>query len=352
MRLFYYRSIEGNFGDDLNALIWPRLLPDCLEVGGERYREDVQLIGIGTILGHRLPPAKLNIIMGSGVGYGPTPGRLDPTVFHTMAVRGPLSARVLRLPDECAVTDSAVLLHGLGPWGEPGVESSGMGDAVSRRDVVFMPHHSAAATGGWELACREAGVVYLDPRGNCEALIRAIAGARLVIADAMHGAIVADVLRVPWVPVVSSLEINTFKWLDWTLSMRVPYRPVELPLLTPIQVARRTYKTLLAQRHHQANASAATALDAHARDEALRPPAWLSAWRRSVLPVDRSTEPGGQRRSLLTEPWRRQLDKAIAVLQRLTEVPGVLSDERVLHARHTTYEDRLEALRRLLDNRR
>jgi len=352
MRLYYYRSAEGNFGDDLNAIIWPRLLPDCLEVGGERYRDDVQLIGIGTILGHRLPPAKLNIIMGSGVGYGPSPERLDPTAFHAMALRGPLSARVLRLPDECAVTDSAILLRGLGPWAGTGSEARELGDEATRRDVVFMPHHSAAATGGWELACREAGVVYLDPRGNCEALIRSIAGARLVIADAMHGAIVADVLRVPWVPVVTSLEINTFKWLDWTLSMRVPYRPVELPLLTPIQVARRTYKALLAQRHHQAKASAAAALDAQARATVKGLRSWLSAWRRSVFPVERPTEPVEQRRSFLTEPWRRQLDKAIGVLHRLTAVPGVLSDDRVLEARCTTYQDRLEALRKLLDNRR
>jgi succinoglycan biosynthesis protein ExoV len=227
-----------------------------------------------------------------------------------------------------------------------------MGGDATRRDVVFMPHHSAAATGGWDLACKQAGVVYLDPRGNCETLIHAIAGARLVIADAMHGAIVADVLRVPWVPVVTSTEINTFKWLDWTLSMRVPYRPFELPILTPLQVARRAYKTLVAQRDYLPAASAATALDAHARGEARRPPAWLSAWRRSVLPVERRTEPPIRHESFLTEPWKRQLDKAIGVLQRLTGVPGVLSDDRVLEARHTSYEERLEALRRLLDDRR
>ena len=44
----------------------------------------------------------------------------------------------------------------------------------------------------------------------------------------MHAAIVADTLRVPWVPLMTSSDINSFKWLDWTQSMRVPYQPVRI----------------------------------------------------------------------------------------------------------------------------
>lgn len=36
----------------------------------------------------------------------------------------------------------------------------------------------------------------------------------MVLADAMHAAIIADAMRVPWLPLITSPQINTFKWLD------------------------------------------------------------------------------------------------------------------------------------------
>ena len=40
----------------------------------------------------------------------------------------------------------------------------------------------------------------------------------------MHGAIVADTLRVPWIPVRTNPKILPFKWLDWCQSVKLPYR--------------------------------------------------------------------------------------------------------------------------------
>ena len=56
-----------------------------------------------------------------------------------------------------------------------------------------------------------------------------IGNARLALTEAMHGAIVADTFRVPFVPLVSSREISSFKWMDWALRMDIPYRPIRLP---------------------------------------------------------------------------------------------------------------------------
>jgi succinoglycan biosynthesis protein ExoV len=44
----------------------------------------------------------------------------------------------------------------------------------------------------------------------------------------MHGAILADTLRVPWIPVITSPIINVFKWRDWTMSLGLDYRRILL----------------------------------------------------------------------------------------------------------------------------
>jgi succinoglycan biosynthesis protein ExoV len=46
----------------------------------------------------------------------------------------------------------------------------------------------------------------------------------------MHGAILSDTLRVPWVPVVTSSKILDLKWHDWTRSLGLKYEP---HMLTP-----------------------------------------------------------------------------------------------------------------------
>src|SRR3546814_2815542 len=86
--------------------------------------------------------------------------------------------------------------------------------------------------GPWERACELAGVELVDPRQCAHRVIERIRTSRLVIADSMHAAIIADTMRVPWVPVASSRRINSFKLLDWTLSLDLPYEPVALPSIT------------------------------------------------------------------------------------------------------------------------
>src|SRR3569623_1144475 len=49
------------------------------------------------------------------------------------------------------------------------------------------------------------------------------------MTEAIHGAIVADTLRVPWIPVACSPEVAPFKWIDWTQSLGLDYRPIRLP---------------------------------------------------------------------------------------------------------------------------
>ena len=78
-------------------------------------------------------------------------------------------------------------------------------------------------------------MTFVDPRWPVDRILDAFDRATLVIAEAMHGAIIADTLRIPWIPVVASPAIDPFKWRDWTASLDLPYRPWQLPASSAIE---------------------------------------------------------------------------------------------------------------------
>jgi succinoglycan biosynthesis protein ExoV len=223
MRPYYFtEGSSTNFGDDINRWLWARLLPEMT------WEDDGTLFcGIGTILGRGLPLAERYIVFSSGVGYGPPTEGFGGPNWDVICVRGPLTARALGLPSAAGVADGSLLLGSL-PDFQPLPESE-------RSGVVFMPHYDVLDAGDWPEICRLAGVKFINPHTPSEAVLEQLRSAKLVLADAMHAAIVADVLRVPWVPVTTSRRSNTFKWLDWTLSLGLPYRPLSLPSPTLLE---------------------------------------------------------------------------------------------------------------------
>lgn len=217
MELVYFKDPRLNFGDDLNAHIWDQVLSPEF-----RARDDVVFVGIGSILtAERLEqyvgsPKRVVIAAGTGVSYGTPPS--DMSRWYFGAVRGPLSAAVLNRP-EVAVTDGAILLaltQGLAP------------KSPDPRKILFIPHRSSLRKTDWEAICRAAGVEFVTPQTPVLEILERFGEAKLVVTEAMHGAIVADTLRIPWVPVVINPEVDEFKWRDWTRSMDLPYRPTRI----------------------------------------------------------------------------------------------------------------------------
>ena len=219
MKVFYYRRQDGqpNFGDELNTWLWPQLLPNFFD-----NDESSQFIGTGTLLNHRLlertSSAKRLIIFSSGVGYE-QPLLAIPKDWHIVCVRGPLSARRLKLPRKTAITDGGILVRRC---------FTATGEKVFSH--AFMPHihHANFADVAWETLCDQMGIGYIDPRWPIEQVLEAISRTEVLLAEAMHGAIVADALRTPWIPIVTSPRILSFKWRDWCASIGVSYRPWRL----------------------------------------------------------------------------------------------------------------------------
>jgi succinoglycan biosynthesis protein ExoV len=236
MKLYYYklRGKEQNFGDNLNPWLWDRLLPDFLDED-----KSVFFIGIGTLLNDRLADrtiqAKKRIIFGTGVGYGNAYPIVDET-YNIYCLRGPLSARALNVPEHLAITDGAFL-----------VRSTFSFKGGKRVQYAYMPHYELAGK-GWEQLCENLGFAYINPLWPVEKVLEAIASTEVLLAEAMHGAILADALRVPWIPIVSRSSILPFKWQDWCASLGLAYNPVKIErlhhprevmdVLTPIRIVR------------------------------------------------------------------------------------------------------------------
>jgi succinoglycan biosynthesis protein ExoV len=211
LKLYYFKSADGvpNFGDDLNPWLWGQLLGDYLA-----SESDTILSGIGTLLNERFPRARRTIVFGSGVGFGSSIPRIDDT-WTFSCVRGPLSAQALGLPASLAITDPALFVADFLP----------KETVAPRHKFSYMPHYRNA-NDHWAAVCRMLGFGYVDPRAPMEDVLAGIRGSHVLIAEAMHGAIVADALGVPWIPVrtagVGTLE---FKWRDWCESLSLSYRP-------------------------------------------------------------------------------------------------------------------------------
>ncbi len=214
LQLYYYRDPIGNFGDDLNPWLWPRLLGRSIE---KCFDDDTLFVGIGSVLNERIPPSPpKKVVVGSGCGYGSLPAVTSRWQFYW--VRGPLTARALNLPPSMAICDGAALVR------ERIEPAPGAG-----RAVAFMPHHLTACEDDWRVVCESLGIRYLDAASPVEATIEGIRTSGVLITEAMHGAIVADALRVPWIAARTRRRINEFKWRDWTASLRLEHRFEWLP---------------------------------------------------------------------------------------------------------------------------
>lgn len=202
-----------NFGDDINKWLLPNL-----------FRSDliddphVCIVGIGTLLDQAkmetLGSFRKKIIFSTGAGYGPVPKDLDES-WEIACVRGPRTADKLGILQEKAITDGAVLT----------AEFMNINNTTEKDSILVIPHLNTGWRIGTELQnlCADLGFNYLQPDAEAIKFVSEIASARLVLTEAMHGAIIADTVRTPWI-CCNILYHNMFKWQDWCESMQIEYR--------------------------------------------------------------------------------------------------------------------------------
>ncbi|MBU6474408.1 MAG: polysaccharide pyruvyl transferase family protein [Alphaproteobacteria bacterium] len=202
MKITYFKGKEPNFGDELNPWLWPKLIPGFFDDD-----ENTVFIGIGSILGEKNYGMNVKKVV-FGAGFVPeyhNRPRISRPDWNVYFVRGPRTAKMLGLPDGLGLGDPAILLRTIRkPL-----------PRAAARTISFMPHWESMRRGNWVAACRLAGINLVDPRLPVETVLHELENSTMVIAEAMHGAIAADALRIPWVPLLPLNRIHRGKWLDW-----------------------------------------------------------------------------------------------------------------------------------------
>jgi succinoglycan biosynthesis protein ExoV len=237
--LYQWRGSHRNFGDELNSLLWPRLLPDFFD-----QNEATRFLGIGSILDDRHEAKAVKLVAGSGYGGYQPQIVLDETwIVHW--VRGKRTARLLGLPPGLGIGDPASL-----------VPLAGLTPAREDRDIGFIPHFESVIRGAWQEVATKAGATLIDPRDDPLTVIAAIGKCRMVMSEALHGIIVADALRVPWIAIRPLAPIHRPKWFDWAETLDLSIVFSGLPPSTALEQAHLTHLSRfhLGRRvlHHQA----------------------------------------------------------------------------------------------------
>lgn len=234
MKAYYYQTPGGNVGDDLNALLWQRLLPDFEQLTTAQW-----LVGIGSTLDQRLNALRgSKIVMGTGLR--PAARRLVLVGdVRFAAVRGKLSMRELGLGPDVALCDPGFLVGHV--WPRHARSHAGHGHAPARTRVGLVPHIYSERWSNIAAAAADAGLEVISPRLPVEQFLERLGHCSRVYCESLHAAIFADALRIPWARVRISSHyyegdgVSEFKWRDAFSIVDLPVESATRAVLIPIR---------------------------------------------------------------------------------------------------------------------
>jgi hypothetical protein len=220
MRYLYYKSDRGNFGDDLNPWLWSKFF------GENNVDDNNVLLGIGSILHNDIELIKSlksnqrKIVFGAGVRPSYTHFKTDKT-WDIRFLRGPLSAGTFGNKYKY-IADAAYAMRLTENFNE-------LKNQDKKHEIGLMPYFKSMQYFDWEGICKLLGFKFISPysENGVEQTVKEIASCKVLITEAMHGAIVADILRVPWsryvlsTPFTEGPMVSEFKWADWLHSINL-----------------------------------------------------------------------------------------------------------------------------------
>ena len=195
----YIRWPKNNFGDNLNDVIFDRLgvtekiafkKPNLENIPPNTY------LGLGTLLTNKL--RSKTIVCGSGVD-----GKTIPTVKQEyLFVRGKISAAKLGISQDLALGDTAYYLTEY-------IQKLAAPKKTKKYGII--PH--------WQTNYKSEDVIPITL--PIEEFIYRVSECEYIKAEAMHGAICADILRIPFSPIIIGNNFNHTKWIDWATGLGI-----------------------------------------------------------------------------------------------------------------------------------
>ncbi|MFK8037039.1 MAG: polysaccharide pyruvyl transferase family protein [Crocinitomicaceae bacterium] len=216
MKLIYHKG--KNFGDAINPIVFNHFI-------GEYLNEDSSevIVGIGSILGLFKKPenCKKIYVFSSGFAKGAISTYGEPIEidddFDIICLRGKGTAEAMGLNPDLGIADGALLL----PLAYPSEPKK-----KRKYQFSFMPHSGTLDVfEDWKSICQSLDIHLIDPRKSPEAVMDELMDTEVLLAEAMHGGIIADAYRIPWIPVKTIATINEFKWKDYCDSVNLNYNP-------------------------------------------------------------------------------------------------------------------------------
>ena len=205
-------NVVPNFGDALNHWLFPKIFPGIFD-----QNEDELFIGIGSVLSHPYPEDARKVVFGAAYvqDFGDcTPRIQDTTKWRVYFVRGKNTCVSLGISEKYAIADSGLLISELGITGQ----------AASKHQFGFMPHWRTHRAGVWPTLCADADILYINPTDNVDTIISYIRSCEVVLTESLHGAIVADAFRIPWVALRPFNVVERSKWEEWFFSVGLENR--------------------------------------------------------------------------------------------------------------------------------
>lgn len=237
MKIYSYRAPQGNLGDDLNHWLWPRVLQsDFLQRPGV-------FMGIGSVIHaahfEQLPRERPLYIFGAGCRSARDPFEGVEIKKKIVMVRGPLSAQALHLSSGFAGLDAAYALQFTSEY--PQLRS-----LPKKHGVTLIPYFRSGPLVHYPSvgSLKRWNILRSDEYGSMPHALQTIAESQFILTESLHGAIIADALRVPWMRLWYYLnrpadqETGRFKWADWQQSLGIEHIPtLQIPLDFPAWVA-------------------------------------------------------------------------------------------------------------------
>ena len=194
----YLKWPGNNFGDKLNDIIFQSLgITQCIPYKKPNLFDltEQTALGLGTLLSHKVKSPVT--VLGSGAD-----GVRKPTIpLNYKFVRGRLTAQYLNLDPSLAVGDTAYFLKDY---------IQNFQTEHKEYEIGIIPHYINDKV--------LQGDNIISPTLPIEEFIVKVSKCKLILAEAMHGAICADILRIPWAPIsIDSVKypIQYFKWNDF-----------------------------------------------------------------------------------------------------------------------------------------